>query len=109
MPTNTTKDVRAVMLETARMQLATLNAGIEFWSGWVDSAGKLAQTVNKELAALGNDGANADEVVSRITDSSRKYLTAMSELPERAVARFKEDLKPARGNGPARRMARAKA
>ncbi len=97
------------MLETARMQLATLNAGIEFWSGWVESAGKLAQTVNKELATLGKDGAKADEIVSRITDSSRKYLAAMSDLPEKAAARFKKDLKPATGSGPARRMARAKA
>ncbi len=108
MPKNMTEDVRAVMMETAKMQLATLNAGIEFWSGWVEGAGKFAQAVNRQLITLSKGNANADELVSRITDSSRKYLSTMSELPDKAVARFKEELKSERGKGPARRAARAK-
>jgi hypothetical protein len=108
MQKKTSQDVRAVMVETAKMQLATLNAGIEFWSGWVESAGKFAQDVNKQLSVLTEANTNADELVSRITDSSRKYLTTMSELPDKAVARFKAELKSERGKGPARRAARAK-
>jgi hypothetical protein len=110
MAKSTTEDVRAVMVETAKMQLATLNAGIEFWSGWVEGAGRFAQAINQELSSLGKDGAKANEVVSRITDSSRNYLATMSELPDRAVARFKADLKATRtASKPARRAARAKA
>lgn len=109
MPTSKADDVRAVMIETAKVQVAVLNAGIEFWSGWVECAGKFAQAANKELIALSERDSNADEVVSRITDSSRKYLTSMTELPDRAVARFKEDMKKAdRPNGPRRRAAGAK-
>jgi hypothetical protein len=106
MPTNTADDVRVVMIETAKVQVAALNAGIEFWSGWVECAGKFAQAASKELIALGEGHGNADEVVSRITDSIRKYLTSITELPDRAVARFKEDLKTVdQPNGPRRRAA----
>jgi hypothetical protein len=108
MQKNTSQEIRAVMVETAKMQLATLNAGIEFWSGWVQTAGKFAQDVNTQLNALGETTTNTDELLSRITDSSRRYLATMSELPDKAVARFKEDLKSGRGKGPARRVARAK-
>jgi hypothetical protein len=108
MKKETSQEIRAVMVETAKMQLATLNAGIEFWSGWVQTAGKFAQDVNKQLSALGDTETNTDELLSRITDSSRQYLTTMSGLPDKAVARFKEDLKSSGGKGPARRVARAK-
>jgi hypothetical protein len=109
MPTSKDDDIRAVMIETAKVQVAAMNAGIEFWSGWVECAGKFAQAANKELLALSTGDGNADEVVSRITDSSRKYLTSITELPDRAVARFREDLKTdARTNGPRRRAAAAK-
>jgi hypothetical protein len=109
MQKSTTKDVRAVMVEAAKMQLATLNAGIEFWSGWVESAGKFAQAVNQQLSTIGEGDTNADELVCRITDSSRQYLSTVSELPDRAITRFKQELKSAPAKGPARRAARAKA
>ena len=108
MEKKTSQDVRAVLVETARMQLATLNAGIEFWSGWVQTAGKFAQDLNKQLSTLDKANINADEIVSRITDSSRQYLSTLSELPDKAAARFKEDLKAVRGKRPVRRAARAK-
>ena len=108
MQKNTSQEIRAVMVETAKMQLATLNAGIEFWSGWVQTAGKFAQDVNKQLNALGEKTPNTDELLSRITDSSRQYLTTMSELPDKAAARFKEDLKSGKSKRQAQRVARAK-
>jgi hypothetical protein len=108
MQKKTSQDVRAVMVETAKVQLATLNAGIEFWSGWVQTAGKFAQDINKQISTLDEANINADEIVSRITDTSRQYLNTLSELPDKAAARFKEDLKPARGKRPVRRAARAK-
>jgi hypothetical protein len=80
------------MIETAKVQLATLNAGIEFWTRWVESAGKFAQTANVELAKLSKGDVKADETLSRIADSGRVYLEAMTELPNRAVARFNSDL-----------------
>ncbi len=106
----TTEDVRKVMIETAQVQFASLNAGIVFWSGWLESASKFAQTLNIELTNLGKEGFDTDASLSKITDSSREYLRKLTELPEAATARFKKD---AAGVGARRaertRSARAKA
>ena len=60
MSTNkTTEGVRQVMIETARVQFASLNAGIVFWSGWLESASKFAQTLNAALTNLGEEGSDA--------------------------------------------------
>ncbi len=93
MPKSRTEDIRAVMMETAKVQVAALNAGIEFWSSWVESATKFAQAATTELAALSTGDADADHTLSRIADSSRTYLDAITELPGKAAARFTQELK----------------
>ena len=110
MTTNkTTEDVRQVMIETAKVQFATLNAGIVFWSGWLENASSFAQSLNTELTNLGNAGTDTDATLSRITDSSREYLRKMTELPEAATARFKKDMAAAGAQRTERkRAARAK-
>ncbi len=108
MPKTRTEDIRAVMMDTAKVQLAALNAGIEFWSGWVESASKFALAANKELMELTSGDANADETLSRLTDSTRKYLDAVTELPSRAATRFAADVKETRRNARPRRSAKAK-
>ena len=37
--------IRAVMIEAARTQMAAVTAGISFWSGWVDSADRYADAI----------------------------------------------------------------
>jgi hypothetical protein len=107
---NKTDDIRAVMMETAKVQLAALNGGIEFWRGWVEGASQFAQAANNELMALSTGSAKADEVLSRITDSSRKYLDAITKLPGKAVARFTADLgRSGSTKSTRRRAARVKA
>src|SRR4029453_1624803 len=64
----TTDDIRQVMIETARVQFASLNAGIVFWSGWLQSASRFAQTLNTELSNLGKEGTDKDAMLSKITD-----------------------------------------
>ena len=98
------------MIETARMQFASLNAGIVFWSGWLESASNFAQTLSTELTNLGKEGSDTDATLSKITDSSREYLRKMTELPEAATARFKKDVAAAATQRTTRtRAARAKA
>ena len=103
------EDVRQVMIETARIQFATLNAGIVFWSVWVESASKQAQKINEELMNLGKEGTDTDTVLSTITNSSREYLRTLTELPNAAVARFNKDVAAGTAPKPNRsRVARAK-
>ena len=103
------EEVRAIIMEAARVQLAALNAGIAFWSGWVDSAAKFAEEVNRELASVADTSTDTDagELVGRLTDSSREYLRRMTELPNIAVDRFNADLSIARA--PARKGKRTRA
>lgn len=101
-------DIRAVMLESARVQVATLNAGIAFWSGWVDAAGKYVQATTRELATVGEPDVNVDAVVGRLTDSSREYLRRITELPNLAVTQFNADVGSAATSGKRTRATRAK-
>jgi hypothetical protein len=105
---NTNEDIRQVLLESARIQFAALNAGVVFWSKWVDNTSKMAQAANEQMLLLGKDGADTNKVVGKITDLSREYLRSLTELPNQAVARFNADVARS-GRGAARgRAARAK-
>ena len=103
-------EIRAVMLESARVQVATLNAGIAFWSGWVEAAGRYVQATTRELATVGEPDVNVDAVVGRLTDSGREYLRRITELPNLAVTQFNADVRvgTATTNGKRTRAARAK-
>ena len=97
------------MLETARIQLATLNAGVVFWSGWVENAGKTVHAIGSQLALVGKEGSDTDKILGKITDLSRDYLRTTTELPNAAVARFNADLKSSKSSGSSRkRSARVK-
>ena len=100
------QDLREVLLESARIQFAALNAGVAFWSAWVESTSKLAQAANEQLLSLSKEGVGANKAVGKMTDLSREYLRSLAELPNQAVKRFNADL--AQGNGERKRAARAK-
>jgi hypothetical protein len=105
---NTNEDVRQVLLESARIQFATLNAGVAFWSGWVERTNKLAQAANEQIVLLGKEGSDANKAVGKITDLSREYLRSLAELPTQAVARFNADVARAGTQKSKRRAAKAK-
>ncbi len=101
--------IREIMLETARVQLAGLTAGIEFWSGWVQRTAKFAQEASKSLLAASEKKESADQMVARLIDSNREYLHQVTELPDLAVARFNAEVgKSAPSRARRRRVARAK-
>jgi hypothetical protein len=88
-------DVRGIVVESLRMQLATLNAGITFWQGWVDRAAEFAQAASRDLFQLTDTKADVSKVIGQVTDTTRKYLRQVTELPNLAVAKFNEEMKPA--------------
>ena len=97
--------IREIMTETARVQLATVNAGIVFWKNWVDFAAEFSQTVTEELLKVGQEGTEKDQSLTRITDSSQKLLRKMTKLPDLAVSQFKSDLEQA--NKPQKKRTRS--
>ncbi len=96
MVANPARDIRKIMLETASMQLATLNAGIMFWSQWVQYATRYAEAAKRELAVMEGKGVNANELLARLTDSSREYMRELAGIPDRVKSQFNAELKKSR-------------
>jgi hypothetical protein len=83
--------LRGVLVEAARTQLAAVSAGIKFWAGWVESADKYTSALNDELAKLEASGDSTD-MVGRLSDLTREYLRNMTQLPSAAVKEFNSQL-----------------
>ena len=83
--------LRGVLVEAARTQLAAVTAGITFWAEWVESADKYTRALNAELAKL-EDSGDSSEVVGRLSDLTREYLRSMTKLPSAAVKEFNTQL-----------------
>jgi hypothetical protein len=83
--------VRGVVVEAARTQLAAVTALMKFWSGWVESADKYTRAVDDELARLEQSGESGD-LVGRLSDLTREYLRNMTQLPSAAVKEFNTQL-----------------
>ena len=111
--------IRTVMIEAARTEVAAVTAGISFWSGWVDAAEKYTAAISAELARLEADPTGTVDLTGRLADLSRTYLRELTELPSATVKRFNTELEkvgtstvkpqaPAKP-APRKRAARAKA
>jgi len=89
MPKNPTEELFSLARDVVRMELAAVNAGISYWSGWADSSATFARAANKELIAVTKGGVKVSEVVSRLANSSRDFLNRQVTLPVEAIAEFK--------------------
>lgn len=109
----TADDIRDVLVEAGRTQVAAFSAAVGFWSAWAESASTYSRSVTDELTKLG-EGAGADDMVGRLTDLNREYLRKLTELPTVAVKQFNEELERIHGRGtrsaapPRKRAAKAK-
>jgi hypothetical protein len=90
-PPSQSDQLRGVLVEAARTQLAAVTAGIKFWADWVQSADKYTRALNAELAKLEEPGDPGD-VVGRVSDLTREYLRNMTQLPSSAFKEFNTQL-----------------
>jgi hypothetical protein len=108
------EEVRNIMVEVARTQLAAVSAALKFWGGWVASAEKYTQKLGAELTRVSEGTDDSQQFVGRLTDFSREYLREIITLTPAAVDHFASEIekisqragKPA---PPRTRKARAKA
>lgn len=84
--------IREVLLEGARAQLAATGAAMKFWSGWIESADRYTQALADELTKVSEGEVEPNELIGRVTDLGREYLRDMSELPNAAVKHFNGEL-----------------
>jgi hypothetical protein len=108
------EELRDIMIEVARTQLAAVTAALKFWGGWVESADKYTQKISAELTRVSEGTENSPKFVGRLTDFSREYLREMISLPNVAVDHFATEIekisRPVGKPAPKRtRKARAKA
>lgn len=101
--------VRDVLVEAARTQLAAVTAATRFWAGWARVSDEYAQRIGEELARLEREGDSGD-LVGRLTDLTREYVRSMSELPTLSVEHFNSQMEKtgAPKAGKRTRAARAK-
>jgi hypothetical protein len=91
-PTTQNDQIREVLLEGARAQLAATAAAMKFWSGWIESADRYTQALAGELTKVSEGEVEPNELIGRVTDLGREYLRDMSELPNAAVRHFNGEL-----------------
>lgn len=102
------EQVRGLVVEAARTQLAAVTALMKFWAGWVESADKYTRAVDIELAKL-EKSPNTGDLAGRLSDLTREYLRNMAQLPSAAVKEFNSQLETIGKPKPKRtRAARAK-
>jgi hypothetical protein len=100
--------VRDVLVEAARTELAAVSAVVKFWAAWVESADKYTRALDTELARVEQTG-ESNELVGRISDLTREYLRNLTQLPSAAVKEFNSRLDSIGKPKPKRtRAARAK-
>jgi len=108
-----TEEIRDIMVELARTQLAAVTAALKFWGGWVESANHYTQKISAELTRVSEGTDDPQKFVGRLTDFSREYLREMISLPTVAVDHFASEIekisKPAGGRPAPQRARRAKA
>ena len=89
-------DIQDLFINTAEVQLATLKAGIEFWSAWVDQANKFSEMTADNLAKLKENTDDAGEVMLGMLDTSRENMRVLTDLPLKASEAFSNSLKASR-------------
>jgi hypothetical protein len=83
--------LRDVLVEAARTELAAVSAVVKFWGAWVESVDKYARALDDELAKVETTGESRD-TVGRISDLTREYLRDVTQLPSAAVKEFNSRL-----------------
>src|SRR5580692_4516930 len=109
----TNEEVRSIMLELARTELAAVGSALKFWGDWVASADKYTQQLRAEIDKA-DQGGTSQQFVGKLGDLTREYLREVVALPAAAVERFNREIEktvPAAATTPAakrKRRARAK-
>ena len=110
---NLEKDIRDLMISAAEVQIAGMNAGIGFWTSWVEEANNFSKSAADGLQKLKKNSGDDTNILLGIAEANQAFMRAMLELPRETARRFADEL-GSRGKGrsgsgkPRRRSAKAK-
>jgi hypothetical protein len=87
----TNEEVRSIVIELARTELAAVGSALKFWGDWVASADKYTQQLRAELDKA-DKGETSQQFVGKLTDLTREYLREVVALPAAAVEHFNNEV-----------------
>jgi hypothetical protein len=87
-----TEQLREVLVEAARAEMAAMTAAVKFWGGWVEAADRYVQAVSGELSKMSEATEDTGELVGRLGDLTRAYLQSLADLPNMAVQTFNREI-----------------
>jgi hypothetical protein len=96
---STNKELRSIVMELARTELAAVGSALKFWGDWVASADKYTRQLRAELDKADEGAGPSQQFVGKLTDFTREYLREVVALPAAAVEHFNNELtKATRGS-----------
>lgn len=84
--------IEEILTDTAEVQLATFNAGIEFWTNWVRQTTVLSRNLEQNLNNFKKDPGNSSEILMGITEANREYLRELNNLPKEVARKFVSEM-----------------
>jgi hypothetical protein len=90
--TTTNEELRSIVVELARTELAAVGSALKFWGDWVASADKYTQQLRAELDKADQGGETSKQFVGKLADLTREYLREVVALPAVAVEHFNNEL-----------------
>jgi hypothetical protein len=81
-----------VVLQIARIQLASITAVSKFFAGWAQSADRYVQAVSGELRARIQRETESTELAEHLAAISTEHLRELTSLPNVAVRQFNREL-----------------
>lgn len=115
--TSSMPGIEEILTDTAEVQLATFNAGIEFWTNWVQQTTQLSKNLEQKLNDYKQNPSDSAQILLDISETNREYLRELNNLPKEVASKFVSEMdrlqkkkRPGSSNASAkpRRRARAK-
>jgi len=88
----TNKELRSIVMELARTELAAVGSALKFWGDWVASADKYTRQLRAELDKADEGEKTSQQFVGKLSDLTREYLREVAVLPAAAVEHFNNEL-----------------
>ncbi len=83
-----TAGIEDILADSAEIQLATFNAGIEFWSKWVKQTTQLSKNMELNLNNFKNNPDKSADVLLEMNEANREYIRELNSLPKDAASKF---------------------
>ncbi len=84
--------IKDILMDIAEVQLATFNAGIEFWSQWIKQTTQLSKILEKNLDTFKKNPDKPADILLDIAETNRVYLRDMSGLPKDVARKFVSEI-----------------